>query len=217
MSRVVSLVVDISNPDEITKAYKEIYTTFSRVDYSIHAAGIVVHNAPSTELSLEDFDRQYNVNCRGLWLCSREAIKIMQKQTVDSEAYPDAGIPLSRGQRGAIINVSASLALHTQTGMPAYTAAKSAVLGLTRADAVDFAKDKIRVNAVLPGMVDTPATNTSPEMRAWLEANPLQKTPLKRVAAPEEIADVICFLASHGASYVTGASWEIDGGFLAGV
>ncbi|KEF52250.1 uncharacterized protein A1O9_11490 [Exophiala aquamarina CBS 119918] len=98
--------------------------------------------------------------------------------------------------------------------MPAYTAAKSAVLDLTGADAVDLPKDSIRVNAVLPGMVGTPATNPSPEMRAWLEANPPQRTPLKRIAAPAEISDVVCFLASYGASDVTvqvgrltGVSW----------
>lgn len=170
----------------------------------------------SADLPVEDFDRQNAINYRGLWLCAREAIKIMRAQALDADAYPAANIPPHRAQRGAIVNISSGLALYAQANSPAYCGAKAGVLALTRSDSIDYVSDKIRVNAVLPGIVETPMTNPNPEVRAWLEAVPVQKTPMKRFGRPEEIADVVVFLAGNRASFVTGAGWCVDGGFIAG-
>jgi len=207
---------DVSSPESVASAYAAAKETFTRIDYSVHCAGIIVFGGPSVESTVEDFDKQNTVNYRGLWLCSREAIKIMRSQTLDSEAYPDNQIPTGRAQRGAVVNISSGLALYAQANSPAYCGAKAGVLALTRSDAIDYVADRVRVNAVLPGIIETPMTNPNPETRAWLEANPVQKTPMKRFGQPEEIADVVVFLAGNRASYVTGASWCVDGGFLAG-
>lgn len=207
---------DVASPESVVSAYAAAKASFSRIDYSVHLAGIIVFGGPSVDLPVEDFDRQNSINYRGLWLCAREAIKIMRSQSLDSEAYPDARISPVRAQRGALVNISSGLALYAQPSCPAYCGAKAGVLALTRCDALDYVADRIRVNAILPGIVDSPMTNPSPEVRAWLEANPVQRTPMKRFGEPEEIADVAVFLAGNKASLVTGASWTVDGGLLAG-
>ncbi|KIW15732.1 hypothetical protein PV08_05782 [Exophiala spinifera] len=208
--------VDVSSAESVTAAFAAAKDKFSRIDYSVHCAGILVFSGGSADCPIESFDHQTSVIYRGLWLCSREAIKIMRSQPLDSEAYPDALIPAHRAQRGAIVNISSGLALYTMPGSPAYSGAKAAILAITRSDAVDYATDRIRVNAVLPGVVDSPMTNPSAEVRAWLEANAVPRHPMNRFGHPEEVADVCLLLAGNKASYVTGASWSVDGGWAAG-
>lgn len=181
------------------------------IHYSVQCAGIALLTGPSSEVSIEDFDFQNAVLYRGLWLCSRAAIDIMRSQPLDCEVYP--GIPQSRSQRGAIINISSTIALLAQNDTPAYSGAKAAILGITRADAVDYAEQRIRVNAVLPALIETPMINPSPEIRAKIEGAGTAKTPMRRIGIAEEVADPIVFLASNNASYITGASLSIDGGF----
>ncbi|OAP57635.1 hypothetical protein AYL99_08373 [Fonsecaea erecta] len=207
---------DVSNPDSVTQAFADAKETFTRLDYAVHCAGIILFGR-STEYSVEDFDRQNSVNYRGLWLCSREALRIMRTQSLDSDAYPDAHILPTRAQRGSIVNISSGLALVSQSNCPAYCGAKAGVLAVTRSDGIDYAAERIRVNAVLPGIVDSPMTNPDPETRKWLEANAVQNTPMRRFGLPEEIADVCVFLAGNKASFVTGAGWCADGGFVAGM
>lgn len=211
--KIETYYCDVSSPQSIVEAYAKARSSFGRIDYSVHCAGIILFVGPSTEVPVEAFDRQNTINYRGLWLCSREALKIMKEQPLDSEVYPD--IKDTRAQRGAIVNISSGLGLVSQAGSNAYSGAKAGVMALTRSDAIDYVADRIRVNAVLPGIVDTPITTPSPEIRAILEAGPVQRTPMKRFGLAEEIADVIVFLASTKASFVTGSCWSVDGGFLA--
>ncbi|KAK5062606.1 hypothetical protein LTR84_004679 [Exophiala bonariae] len=213
---VSTFTIDVTSTETVTAVFGAVRTHFPRVDYSVQCAGIITFGGASATCPIDDFDRQNAVNYRGLWLCSREAIKIMHDQELDSDAYPDAKISPLRAQRGAIVNISSGLANYSQAGSPAYCGAKAGVLALTRSDAIDYVGQRIRVNAVLPGIVDTPITNPSPEIRKWLEENSVQRTPFKRMGTAEEIADVIVFLASNKSSFVTGASWSVDGGFGAG-
>lgn len=213
---VLTIVVNVTQPETITAAFNQVQSHFKRIDYSIQCAGIVALTGPSVMCSLADFDRQTATNYRGLWLCTREAIRIMRDQALDCDAYPDANIPPTRAQRGAVVNISSAIAVYSQASSPAYCGSKAAVLAVTRSDAVDYAVDRVRVNAILPGIVNTPMTNPDPKTRAWLEATPVQRTPMKRFGQPEEVADVAIFLAGTTASFVTGASWAVDGGFIAG-
>ncbi len=87
---------------------------------------------------------------------------------------------------------------------------------VTRSDAIDYANDRVRVNAVLPGILDTPMTNQTPELRAFLLVNPVQRTPYKRFGLPEEIADVVVYLAGNKTSLVSGASWLVDSALSVG-
>jgi len=208
---------DVTSESSVQDAFKSAKEKFHRIDYSIHCAGIAVFTGPSADCSLEAFDKQNSVNYRGLFLCSREALRTMLTQSFDNEAYPHANIPASRAQRGSIVNISSGLALMSQSGIPAYCGAKAGVLALTRTDGIDYATQGIRVNAVLPGIIDTAMTCASPEMRQGMLATAVnQATPMRRFGQPEEVADVCVFLASNKASFVTGAGWSVDGGFGAG-
>jgi len=208
---------DVTQESSVISAYTSAREALKRIDYAIHFAGIVTFQGASADCTLESFDKQNNVNYRGLWLCSREALRIMRTQTLDSDFYPHVNIPLHRAQRGSIINISSSLALSSQPGIPAYCGAKAGVAALTRSDALDYVTQRIRVNSVLPGAVDTPMTNPNPETRQFILENAVKKTtPMRRFAVPQEIADVCVFLSGNKASFVTGAAWPVDGGLCAG-
>ncbi|KAK5310807.1 hypothetical protein LTR93_011929 [Exophiala xenobiotica] len=183
---------DVSSPQSVEAVYKAVNDMFGRIDYSVHCAAVGFLKA-TADTSVDDFDKNLN-----------------------SEAYAGSKIPDTRAQRGAIVNIPSGLALYAQPNGSAYCGAKAGVLGLTRADAIDYAKDGIRVNAVLPGVIATPATTTDPEIRAYMESMPVRQTPFRRFGLPEEIADVTVFLAGVKASYVSDASWTVDGGFTAG-
>ncbi|KEF54728.1 uncharacterized protein A1O9_09170 [Exophiala aquamarina CBS 119918] len=213
---LIVIEVDVTSPEAVTHAYSSIRTHFSRIDYSVQCAGIGSPIIESISCSVEIFDRQTAVNYRGLWLCTREVIKIMQGQTLNTEAYPEANIPATRAQRGSIVNISSTLALYAQAFCAPYSGSKGGVLAVTRADAMDCVSHKIRVNAVLPGLIDTPMTMPNSEEREWFEKNVASRVPMRRLGQPEEIADLCVFLSGTGASYVTGQAWAADGGALGG-
>ncbi len=204
---------DVGKPESVSAAYAKVVKVFGRIDYSVNCAGIFVPGGPSTDCSIEDFDKQNNVAYRGLWLCSREALKVMKEQQLDCEAYPDAGISEARAQRGAIVNISSQLAKGWQENIPAYIGAKAAVIALTRCDALDYVDHQIRVNCVLPGIPETPMSTPNDAVRKYMEDGPVAKTPMKRFGQPEELADAIVFLASNRSSLITGTELSVDGGY----
>ena len=211
---ITTHVVDIRLSESVISTYAAVKSQFSRIDYAVHCAGVGVTrvDAPTADCSIEQFDLKNAINYRGTFLCSRETIRIMLEQSLDCEAYPDAGIPTARAQRGAIVNISSVLGWISSPSSTAYCASKAAVLGMTRSDAVDYASNRIRVNAVLPGIVDTPMTTSDQKMKASVETNAVRVTPLKRFGQPEELADVCVFLSGNKASFVTGVAWAVDGG-----
>ena len=204
---------DVGKPNSVSAAYAKVLEAFGRIDYAVNCAGIFVPGGPSTDCSIEDFDRQNSVAYRGLWLCSREALKIMKGQKLDCAAYPDAHIPEARAQRGAIVNISSQLAKGWQENVPAYIASKAAVIALTHCDALDYVDHRIRVNCVLPGIVETPMTTPNDAVRKYMEDGPVARTPMKRFGRPEELADAILFLAGNKSSFITGTELSVDGGF----
>ena len=213
---ILVIKIDVTSADSVAAAFSSIKSHFNRIDYSVQCAGIGAAVVDSVSCSVELFDHQNAVNYRGLWLCTREAIRIMRDQTLDADAYPDAKISSTRAQRGSIVNISSTLALYSQTASAAYSAAKGGVLSLTRADAMDCVGHRIRVNAILPGLVDTPMTKPTLEVRSWLEEKVLPRVPMTRMGQPEEVADLCIFLAGNKASYITGQGWAADGGATAG-
>jgi NAD(P)-dependent dehydrogenase (short-subunit alcohol dehydrogenase family) len=167
---------------------------FGRLDCALNNAGVLPPTKPLAEQSEVDFDRVVAVDLKGVFLCLQHEIRQMRK---------------SGG--GAIVNTASVAGLIADPGMSPYVAAKHGVIGLTKAAAIDYAKDGIRVNALAPGLVHTPMTQRwldDPQMRDVVLAGPL----IGRAAQPEEMAGMILFLCSSLASFATGQTFIVDAG-----
>ncbi|WWC68809.1 uncharacterized protein I206_102744 [Kwoniella pini CBS 10737] len=213
---ILALNGDISDTKFIDYLFNEIKLKFGRLDYAINNAGISGNNQSTDKSNLNDFDKITNINFRSLWYCSKKELEIMKNQEFKNPTN-------ERKQRGSIINIASQLGIVGRPDAPIYCASKSAVIGLTRCDAIDASPYQIRVNAICPGIIHTPMTDNS--LRPTLAAGtkdmqkPMDLTesvniaPMKRMGTPEEIADVVAFLSSEKASFVQGASWVVDGGY----
>ena len=191
--------------------YSAVHSQLGRIDYAVNVAGIIGSNQPTTETSIDDFDKVNNVNYRGMWLCSREALKCMKAQ----DALPSHD-PSRSAQRGSVVSIASQLGIVSRAAAPAYNASKAAVISLTKSDAIDYAPYDIRVNCVCPGIVDTPMTsggNSSQEFAEVLKHS-IDTAPMKRMGKPGEIADAVLFLCSTKASFVTGHAMVVDGGYV---
>jgi len=196
---VDSVAADISSVADVEKAIQTTVVRFGGIDVLVNNAGIQTFGDPVTTTE-EVWDKTMNVNLKGHWLMSKYAIPEM----------------LKRG-KGSIVNVSSVQGLASQKNVVAYSTSKHAMIGLTRSMAVDMASRNVRVNCVCPGTVDTPMIQSIIE----LDTDPdklkriLDKMhPLGRIAQPSEIGEVIAFLASDRASFMTGSIVVVDGGLI---
>jgi meso-butanediol dehydrogenase/(S,S)-butanediol dehydrogenase/diacetyl reductase len=196
--RAMGMAVDVSDPAQVQAMVDRSVGEFGGVDVLMAAAGVLDFGTVA-EITPERWDRVIAVNLTGTFLCARAVIPSMR----------------ARGG-GSIICMSSSTGHHDAApGTPAYVASKGGVTMLTKAMALDHAKDGIRVNALAPGPTDTPmlqSVMTPDELRRFGEA-----MPIGRLARPEELAAAAAFLASDDASYVTGAIFPVDGGQTAKV
>lgn len=187
---------DVTNEQSVNETVAAILEKWKRIDVLINNAGIQRYGSV-TETATELWDEVMNVNLKSMFLCSKAVLPIMQKK-----------------QAGVIINVSSVQAFHSQQQVAAYTTSKTAVLGLTRSIAVDYAP-AIRCMAVCPGTVDTPmlrdALALSENPAGMLQACE-QMHLSNRIAKPEEIASLIVYLCADQASFMTGQAIRIDGG-----
>jgi len=194
-----AVAVDITDPDQITALFETVAARHGRLDTLVNVAGIS-RRGKLDDLDIADIDALLAVNLRGTILCSR------------------AALPLLRQCRGSIVNVASELALIGAPGLQVYCASKGGVMQLTKAMAIDHAGEGIRVNCICPGATLTPmlqeSIDSAPDPAARLRALG-QTTLLGRVGRPEEIANVICFVASVEASFMTGAIVTVDGGATA--
>jgi NAD(P)-dependent dehydrogenase (short-subunit alcohol dehydrogenase family) len=183
----------------VENAVQNARQTFGKINSLIVSAGIQRYGT-AVSTSEEQWEEVLGVNLKGAWNAARAAIPFLQE---------------SGG--GSIVNVSSVQALASQQNVLAYTISKHGLLGLTRSMAMDFAKDRIRVNAICPGTVDTPmlkwAASLDPNPQSVYDAcNAMH--PIGYIAQPREIAEVVVFLAHESSSFVTGAVWTVDGGLL---
>jgi NAD(P)-dependent dehydrogenase (short-subunit alcohol dehydrogenase family) len=194
------IIGDVSNSAFCEQAVAETLTRHNRLDVLINAAGIIVR-ADAQATSDADWRRIMGVNVDGLFFMSRAAIKPMRAQ-----------------KQGVIINFGSIWGGIGATGVTAYCASKGAVHQLTRAMALDYVQEGIRINAVCPGEVNTPMLR-SERPADWDEASlqhlAANTVPMGRLAEPVEIAKVVLFLASDDASYMTGALVPVDAGYTA--
>ncbi|KAL4787733.1 hypothetical protein BJX76DRAFT_369023 [Aspergillus varians] len=208
---VVALAGDISNESFVDSFINEAFTTFGRLDYVVNCAGVLESDFQrSTDITAAQFDFINSVNYRGTWLVSRASLRKMLTQEPIS---PPPGESWRAKQRGSIVNIASQLGVVSRGGAAAYCGSKAAVIGLTRADAIDYSKDLIRVNCVCPGVIATDMTTSSPELVEAL-APAVQIAPMGRMGDAREVADSVLFLSSSRASFVQGHALVVDGGYV---
>ena len=191
--------LDVSNPRRVNAAVDDTVRCLGPLTVAVNNAGVGVPTPYRTaEVSDGEWRRVLSVNLDGVFYCVRAEVRAM----LDNAERGRRG-------RGSIVNMGSVGSLVGLAGAVTYTSAKHALLGLTRATAAEYARDGIRVNLVTPGYVDTAISPRTEEQKAALA----DRHPMGRLAEPEEIPGVVCFLASAEASFVTGAHYAVDGGF----
>ena len=193
--RALAVRCDVSRAEDVKAALDRAVETFGRLDFALNNAGVEQPITAAADLTEEEWDRIVRVNLRGVFLCMRHEIPLMLRQG-----------------GGAIVNTSSGAGVKGFAGQAAYCAAKHGVVGLTKAAALDYAKANIRVNAVCPGIIETPMMDRfsggTPEGRARVIA----QEPVGRMGRPEEIAAAVVWLCSDAATFVVGHAMVIDGG-----
>lgn len=190
---------DVTRADDVAAAVAYAVSTYGRLDYAINNAGISGATALTADYPEETWRRVLDVNLTGVWLCMKHEIQQMQRQG-----------------HGAIVNLASFLGVVGTANASAYIAAKHGVIGLTKAAAIEYAAQGIRINAVAPGFIVTPMLE-----RTGLLENPQAVEminglhPIRRMGRPEEVAAAIMWLCEPGASFVTGQTMHIDGGYVA--
>ncbi len=189
--RAVGVALDVTSPADVDALVQRCVDEFGGIDIMVNNAGIT-RDASMAKMTLDDFTAVIDVHLRGAWLGTRAAGARMRQQ-----------------RSGAIVNVSSISGKVGNFGQTNYSAAKAGIVGLTKAAAKELAGKNVRVNAVAPGLIRTAMTEAMPQA-AW-DAK-LAEIPLGRAGEPAEVADVVTFLASDMASYLTGIVIEIAGG-----
>jgi NAD(P)-dependent dehydrogenase (short-subunit alcohol dehydrogenase family) len=189
---------DVTEETDVKTMVDRTVSVFGRLDMAFNNAGVFGESAVLTEQTDDDYDRIMTANVKGVWLCMKYEIAQMLKQG-----------------SGSIVNTSSILGVVAMAGVPLYTASKYAVQGLTKAVALQYAKSGIRINAVGPGAIATDmleiATGGQDEAKAYMAG----LHPMGRVGQPAEVANAVLWLSSDAASFVTGETLMVDGGFVA--
>jgi NAD(P)-dependent dehydrogenase (short-subunit alcohol dehydrogenase family) len=190
---------DVSNPAEVEKLIERAVEAYGRLDCAFNNAGVAQSvKAPTADYTEEDWDRVISINLKGVWLCMKYEIRQMLKQG-----------------GGSIVNCSSVAGLRGFPARPAYAASKHGVIGLTKTAAVEYASAGIRINAVCPGWIRTPMVEATIGCDPELESQIASAQPIGRIGAPKEVAEVVVWLCSDGASFVIGHCLIVDGGSIA--
>lgn len=181
---------DISNKQEVKELFDSVRDNFRRIDVVVNNAGIIRDNM-IWKMPEEDFDTVVDINLKGTWLMCKEAAVIMREQ-----------------QEGRIVNISSRAWLGNR-GQSNYSASKAGVVGLTRVLALELGKYGVLVNAIAPGLIDTPLTQKLPDD---VQEKLIQAQPTKTMGQPEDIANAVSFLSSLQTKFITGQTIYVDGG-----
>jgi NAD(P)-dependent dehydrogenase (short-subunit alcohol dehydrogenase family) len=189
---------DVSKSVDVDGAVADAVAAYGRLDCAFNNAGIGGAGRLTHEYSEEEWNRVISINLTGVWLCMKAEITQMLKQG-----------------GGAIVNTSSIMGLTGAIRVPAYTAAKHGVAGLTKAAALEYGRHRIRINAVCPAPIYTALLMSGFEKRPDIEQRYIRSEPMKRLGQPEEVGEVVAWLCSDRASYVTGLPMPVDGGYMA--
>jgi 3-oxoacyl-[acyl-carrier protein] reductase len=190
-TKCIAFRLDVSKEDEVVSLFETIKKEFGRLDILVNNAGIT-RDSLIMRMKDEDWEAVINVNLKGTFLCSKEAVKLMVKQ-----------------QYGKIINISSVVAFMGNPGQVNYSASKAGIIGLTKTIAKEYATRGIRVNAVAPGFIHTSMTDAIPEK---IKEEMKRSIPLGYFGTPSDVASAVIFLASEESDYITGQVLHINGG-----
>lgn len=189
----VAIKADVSNPEDVKSFVKEINNHFDSIDILVNNAG-VTKDTLLIRMKNEDWDKVLNINLKGTYLCTKLIGKKMMKQ-----------------RSGKIINIASVVGIMGNAGQSNYAASKAGVIGFTKSIAKEFAPRGINVNAVAPGFIETDMTDALPD---GVKEEYSKNIPLGRLGTPEDVSNVVAFLSSKEANYITGQVINIDGGMV---
>ena len=186
---------DVSDDAEVAAMVDGVVAEFGRLDIAFNNAGVMARIVPIADSTREEWERVIGINLRGVWSCMKHELRQMERQG-----------------SGAIVNNASVGALTGNPGIASYIASKHGVVGLTRTAALEYVRRGIHVNAVNPGLIDTQIARDVVDGNAQAYAELAEHVPIGRAGRPEEIASVVLWLCSPGASYVVGHALTVDGG-----
>jgi len=196
--KALAIRCDVSNDAEVAAMVRETITKFGRLDVAYNNAGVQNELAETADTTAKDYDRVMGINLRGIWNSMKFELQHMRKQG-----------------SGAIVNCSSLGGLVGGAERGIYHAAKHGVLGFTKSAALEYGAKGIRINAVCPGLIQTPMSDQMVAAGQGEALKAMEKMiPMARVGRPEEIASAVLWLCSDAASYITGQSISVDGGFI---
>jgi NAD(P)-dependent dehydrogenase (short-subunit alcohol dehydrogenase family) len=193
--QALAVTCDVTRTDDVRGALDKTIETFGRVDFAFNNAGVEQPGMPAADLTEAGWDRIVDVNLRGVFLCMKHQIPLMLEQG-----------------GGVIVNTSSGAGVKGIAGQAAYCAAKFGVVGLSKAAALDYAKSNIRINAVCPGIIETPMMDRFSGGTSEGRERVIALEPVGRMGRPEEIAAAVLWLCSDASAFVVGHALVIDGG-----
>lgn len=192
------VATDVSRPEDCKRAVQSALDVFGRLDIAFNNAGIGVRLAAIEDMPIEVWQKTLDINLSGVFHCLQAELRVMR-----------------RAGSGVIVNNASVMGLVGALNGAAYSAAKHGVIGLTRTAALDCREESIRVNAICPGFTATGMTGDGGAKKSGAVESAIRRTPMGRMARPEEIAEAAVWLCSDAASYITGVALPVDGGFTA--